>query len=90
MKRLAGGISRSMRGQASGRKIARAHALAIRLHERALAGWLQDLGLDDPATLAARSTLAEAYREAGRLPEAIELFEQNLAAWRRIHGADHP
>ena len=31
-----------------------------------------------------------AYREAGRLAEAIPLYERNLADWRRLLGPDHP
>ena len=48
------------------------------------------LGSDHPSTLTARLSLASAYREAGRLHEAIELFEQNLDDRTRILGSHHP
>ena len=48
------------------------------------------LGSDHPSTLTARLSLAGAYREAGRLHEAIELFEQNLDDRNRILGPHHP
>jgi hypothetical protein len=38
----------------------------------------------------ARNNLAHAYREAGRLGEAIPLYEQNLADCVRVLGEDHP
>jgi len=37
-----------------------------------------------------RSNLADAYRAAGRLAEAIPLHEQTLADRLRVLGADHP
>ena len=48
------------------------------------------LGPDHPDILAVRSNLAIAYREAGRLDEAIPLLERSLADSERILGADHP
>ena len=48
------------------------------------------LGPDHPETLAARSNLARAYRSAGRLREAITLYERNLADTERVLGPDHP
>ena len=48
------------------------------------------LGTDHPSTLTARLNLAGAYREAGRLDEAIELFEQTLTDRTRILGPHHP
>ena len=48
------------------------------------------LGPDHPSTLASRNTLAGAYRDAGRLNEAITLYEQNLEDSTRILGPDHP
>ena len=50
----------------------------------------ESLGLCHPDTLASRDNLAGAYREAGRLHEAIELFEQNLDDRTRILGPHHP
>jgi tetratricopeptide (TPR) repeat protein len=48
------------------------------------------LGADHPETLAARISLAVAYQRAGRIVEAITLFEQTLADQERVLGADHP
>ena len=50
----------------------------------------ETLGPDHPDTLASRNNLANAYEFAGRLNEAIELHEQNLADRERVLGADHP
>ena len=47
------------------------------------------LGPDHPSTLASRSSLAGAYRDAGRLEEAIALYEQTLEDRTRILGP-HP
>ena len=48
------------------------------------------LGPDHPRTLAARNSLAYAYWSAGRVDEAIDLFERTLADSERVLGADHP
>ena len=48
------------------------------------------LGADHPDTLTARNNLADAYVSAGRLDEAIPLFERTLADHERVLGADHP
>ncbi len=48
------------------------------------------LGADHPDTLTSRNNLAGAYQAAGRLGEAIPLFEQTLADRERVLGADHP
>ena len=48
------------------------------------------LGADHPGTLAARFNLAYAYESAGRLGEAIPLYERTLADSERVLGADHP
>ena len=48
------------------------------------------LGPDDPDAMRARNDLARAYREAGRVADAIPLVEQTLAARERLLGADHP
>ena len=45
---------------------------------------------DHPDTLASRNNLAGAYREAGRLEEAIALYEQVLTDRTRVLGEDHP
>ena len=48
------------------------------------------LGPDHPSTLASRNSLAVAYRDAGRIDEAIALHEQNLEDRTRILGPHHP
>ena len=48
------------------------------------------LGPDHPDTLAARNSLAHAYRSAGRLGQAIPLFERSLDDREHILGSDHP
>ena len=50
----------------------------------------ETLGPDHPRTLPARGNLANAYRSAGRLDEAIDLHERTLADRERVLGADHP
>jgi hypothetical protein len=42
-----------------------------------------------PQTLLARNNLAASYQSAGRLGEAIALYEQNLADRVRVLGEDH-
>ena len=54
-------------------------------------GVIEDvLGADHPVTLTVRNNLAGAYKSAGRLAEAIELFKQVLAERERVLEADHP
>ncbi|WP_296491416.1 tetratricopeptide repeat protein, partial [uncultured Actinomyces sp.] len=48
------------------------------------------LGEDHPNTLTSRNNLAGAYLSAGRVTEAIALFEQVLTDRTRILGKDHP
>ena len=48
------------------------------------------LGPDHPDTLNSRNSLAAAYQAAGRVAEAIPLFEQTLVGRERLLGADHP
>ena len=48
------------------------------------------LGPDHPSTLTARNNLAGAYQAAGRLNEAIPLYQQNLEDRTRILGPHHP
>ena len=48
------------------------------------------LGPDHPSTLTTRNNLASAYHDAGRLDEAITLYEQNLEDHTRILGPHHP
>ncbi len=62
-------------------------ALTLDVAVDALAGLL---GPDHPATLASRNNLASAYASAGRLAEAITLYEQVLTDRTRLLGNDHP
>ena len=48
------------------------------------------LGDDHPQTLTSRNNLAYAYRSAGRLDQAIPLYEEVLADRVRLLGDDHP
>ena len=48
------------------------------------------LGPDHPDTMNSRNSLAAAYLAAGRVAEAIPLFEQILAVRQRMLGPDDP
>ncbi len=48
------------------------------------------LGGDHPATLTSRNNLAGAYQSAGRLEQAITLYETTLTDSERVLGGDHP
>ena len=50
----------------------------------------RDLGIADSCTLAARHNLAIALQQAGRYPEAIDLYEINLAIRARTLGTRNP
>ena len=65
-------------------------AQAIVIGERLVADQERVLGPDHPDTLAAHNNLAGAYRDAGRLDEAISLYERTLADYERVRGPDHP
>ncbi|QXJ25777.1 tetratricopeptide repeat protein [Actinomadura graeca] len=65
-------------------------ARALPYIERALTSRQRLLGDHHPNTLASRSNLAYAYREAGQLGRAIPLLEQTLADIKRELGDDHP
>ena len=62
------------------------HAIAI--GEPLIADLDRLLGPDDPDTVRARNDLARAYRETGRVADAIPLVEQVLAARERLFGAE--
>jgi tetratricopeptide (TPR) repeat protein len=47
------------------------------------------LGPDHPDTLRSQNSLALAYQEAGRVGEAIPLFEQALVGRQRVLGPEH-
>jgi hypothetical protein len=63
---------------------------AIAIGEPLTADLERLLGPDDPDTMRARTDLARAYREAGRVADAVPLVEQTLATRERLLGADHP
>jgi len=48
------------------------------------------LGPDHPDTLNSRNSLAAAYQAAGRVADAIPLFEQTLVGRERLLGPEHP
>jgi tetratricopeptide (TPR) repeat protein len=64
------------------------HAIAI--GEPLIADLDRLLGPDDPDTVRARNDLARAYRETGRVADAIPLVEQVLAARERLLGGSDP
>ncbi|MEV6300482.1 FxSxx-COOH system tetratricopeptide repeat protein [Actinoplanes sp. NPDC051861] len=63
---------------------------AIEQRERILADSLRLFGKDHPDTQITRHNLAIAYRDMGRLDEAIAAFEGVLADRRRLLGDGHP
>ncbi|MFG2045334.1 tetratricopeptide repeat protein [Dactylosporangium sp. NPDC048998] len=60
------------------------------LIESAANSWIAICGPDHPGTLRTRNNLAGAYESAGRLDEAITLYDQVLADRLRVLGPDHP
>ena len=58
--------------------------------ERTLADRERVLGETHPDTLTSRSNLANAYRDAGRLDQAVPLLERTLADRERVLGETHP
>jgi eukaryotic-like serine/threonine-protein kinase len=62
----------------------------LEMAEAAGDGLVRTLGADDPSTLTTRNHLALAYQAAGRLPEAITLFERVSGAQVATLGPDHP
>ncbi|WP_239393633.1 FxSxx-COOH system tetratricopeptide repeat protein, partial [Frankia sp. CiP3] len=64
--------------------------IAIPYLARGLALDIDRVGPDHPDTLSARHNLAGAYETAGRVQEAIGLFEQVLTDTVRVLGPDHP
>lgn len=63
---------------------------ALELGIEVLANHERLFGDDQPSTQSCRERVATAYQYAGRLDEAITLFEQNLTNRERILGPDHP
>ena len=60
------------------------------MHEASLNLMQSKLGSDHPFTLASRQNLANAYRIAGRLSEAIALLDATLKVMDVKLGPDHP
>ena len=65
-------------------------AQVIMIGERLVADQERFLGPDHPDTLSSRNNLAAAYRDAGRMEEAITMLEQVLATRERVLGPRHP
>ena len=65
-------------------------AQAIEYGQALVADCERVLGETHPDTLTSRNNLARAYRDAGRLDEAIPLFERTLADRERVLGETHP
>ena len=63
---------------------------AIAVGEALTADLERLLGPGHPDTLNSRNSLAAAYLAAGRIGDAIPLFEQTLAVLQRQLGPDHP
>ncbi|MBX7106706.1 MAG: tetratricopeptide repeat protein, partial [Gemmataceae bacterium] len=64
--------------------------LAIEVLEKARATCAAKLGPDHPDTLGAMDNLAVGYQDAGRLMEALPLFEETLRLRKAKLGPDHP
>ena len=64
--------------------------LAIDYGQALLADSEQVLGDTHPDTLTSRNNLGAAYQAAGRLAEAIPLFERTLADREQVLGDTHP
>jgi tetratricopeptide (TPR) repeat protein len=65
-------------------------AQAVEYGQALVADFERVLGQTHPGTLASRNNLAAAYRAAGRLGEAIPLFERTLADYEQVLGEAHP
>lgn len=65
-------------------------AQAVEFGEPLLADSERVLGSSHVQTLASRGALAAAYRAAGRLDEAIPLYERTLLDSERLAGTSHP
>ncbi|MBM4224058.1 MAG: tetratricopeptide repeat protein, partial [Gammaproteobacteria bacterium] len=62
----------------------------IAFQERILRGANQILAADHPATLTSMNSLAEAYRDAGKLDQALPLHEETLKLRKAKLGPEHP
>jgi tetratricopeptide (TPR) repeat protein len=68
----------------------RSDAEVMKMAETAAEGLERTLGPDHPDTLARLNNLALAYQDAGKVPEAIALFERVRDARIAKLGPDHP
>lgn len=64
--------------------------LAIETTEKARATREALLGINHPDTLASMSRLATCYRVAGKLDQALPLYEETLRLRKAVLGPDHP
>lgn len=64
--------------------------LAIDYGQALVADCERFMGDTHPDTMTYRSHLAFAYKQAGRLAEAISLFERTLADLKKLQGETHP
>ncbi|WP_169806473.1 tetratricopeptide repeat protein [Actinomadura latina] len=69
--------------------LARDQSTAVAREEGILTAFKGAKGEDHPDTLASASKLASAYQDAGRIQEAINLYESTLDSMRRVLGEDH-
>ena len=60
------------------------------MDEQTLADRQRVLDSDHPDILGSRNNLARSLESAGRLDEAIDLYEQTLSESEGILGSDHP
>jgi tetratricopeptide (TPR) repeat protein len=65
-------------------------AQAVEYGKDLVADCARVLGDSHPGTLSSRSNLANAYREAGRLNDAMPLLKRNLKDVEQVLGASHP
>ncbi|MGH3997998.1 MAG: tetratricopeptide repeat protein, partial [Pseudonocardiaceae bacterium] len=63
---------------------------AAHIGAQVLANCERVLGVAHPGTLTSRNNLATAYASAGKLTEAIPLYEQTLSGREQELGAEHP
>jgi hypothetical protein len=63
---------------------------AAKMHEKVLAKGKVILGDDHPNTLTSMHSLAEMYRQQGKMTGAAKIHEEVLAKRKMILGDDHP
>jgi len=60
------------------------------VYKRVLAERERVLGPDHLDTIAARGSLGATYHSAGRMADALKLYEQTREGYVRVLGPDHP